>query len=68
MRLEGAKMEISAKTENVMLARNWSRERILDCLNKEHKFELVRFIDERYTERFFGPINCLRQARGNEQG
>jgi hypothetical protein len=52
----------------VRLARNWTWSRVRECLDKRQKFELIRFLKERYTERFFNPIRCLREASGNEQG
>lgn len=51
-----------------LLARNWSKMRVLECLDGEGKLELIRFLKERYTERFFRPILCLRESPGNEQG
>ncbi len=53
---------------DVRLARNWSKPRVEDCLGKRVRIELVRFLRERYTERFFDPIRCLSSAPGNEQG
>lgn len=55
-------------SDSVKLARNWTKARVLDCLGGQQKQELVRFLGERYTERFFSPIRCLREAPGNEQG
>jgi hypothetical protein len=68
MRPEGGTMGAREKTDSVMLARNWNTERVIECLEGKQKFELIRFLDERYSERFFGPINCLRQAPDNEHG
>ena len=59
---------VDRKMCDVLLARNWSKRRVLECLESERKFELVRFLEERYSERFFKPIRCLREAAGNEQG
>jgi hypothetical protein len=53
---------------DVRLARNWGRTRVLECLARQEKFELIRFLEERYSERFFSPILCLGEAPGNEQG
>ena len=53
---------------NVKLARNWTVKRVRRCLDKNQKHELVRFLDERYRERFFDPITCLRSAENNERG
>lgn len=63
-----ATMEKSVQAWEVKLARNWSKSRVLDCLEKAQKAELVRFMNERYSERFFDPIRCLRSASGNSQG
>jgi len=54
--------------DNVRLARNWSKGRVLECLTRDQRYELIRFLRERYSERFFRPIRCLREAPGNEQG
>jgi hypothetical protein len=56
------------ESKEVRLARNWSRSRVLECLQGEQKTELIRFINERYSERFFDPIRYLRNAPGNSQG
>jgi hypothetical protein len=58
----------SVQPQEVKLARNWSKSRVLDCLSSKQKAELVRFINERYSERFFDPIRCLGSAVGNNQG
>ncbi len=52
----------------VKLAWNWTNTRVNECLLTEQKHELVRFLRERYQERFFDPIRCLREAEGSEQG
>jgi hypothetical protein len=57
-----------AGSEEVKLARSWTRARVCECLNKEQKFELISFLRDRYEERFFGPIRCLRDAVGNGGG
>lgn len=61
-------METRTQATNVNLARNWRKDRVLASLDKKQTFELVRFLNERYTERFFRPIECLRRTPGNEQG
>jgi hypothetical protein len=53
---------------DVRLARNWTRLRVLESLDNAEKEELIRFLAERYRERFFEPIRLLRQAPGNAQG
>ncbi len=50
------------------LAQNWTKSRVLDCHDGKQDKELIRFLRERYIERFFDPIRCLRKAPGNEQG
>jgi hypothetical protein len=57
-----------AGSEEVKLARSWTKARVCKCLNKKQKFELIHFLRDRYRERFFGPIRCLRKAVGNESG
>ena len=52
----------------VKLARNWSKARVLECLANKETSEIIRFLGERYDERFFSPINCLRKAPGNTNG
>lgn len=52
----------------MLLARNWSKTQVLDCLEKEQKYEVIRFLRERYEERFFVPIRYLKTAEGNDQG
>ena len=51
-----------------LLARNWTKTRVLDCLEKEQRVEIARFLDDRYRERFFDPIRYLKKAQGNESG
>jgi hypothetical protein len=50
------------------LARNWTKTRVLECLEKKQRFEIARFLDDRYRERFFDPIRCLKNAQANEVG
>ncbi len=56
------------RVKEARLARNWTRSRVLQCLQSGQKAELIRFVNERYSERFFGPIRCLTNAPGNSQG
>jgi len=53
---------------DVRLASNWPKSRVDAALQNENTSELVRFLSERYTERFFGPIECLKKTKGNEHG
>jgi hypothetical protein len=53
---------------HVRLAWNWSKARVLKSLDKGQKQELIRFLRERYQERFLTPIRCLRNAPENEHG
>lgn len=53
---------------DVRLAWNWSKTRVLECLDNAQKDELIRFLRERYKERFFDPLRCLRKATGSRQG
>jgi hypothetical protein len=52
----------------VKLASNWTKTRVLDCWDEGQKHELIRFLDERYRERFLNPIGVLRETPGSEQG
>ncbi len=61
-------MASGTSTHEVKLALNWAKTRVQGCLDNAQKDELVRFIHERYKERFFGPIHVLRQASGNQRG
>ena len=61
-------MATGTVTNEVRLAFNWSKTRVQDCLEKNLRHEIVRFLDERHTERFFAPIRCLRQAQGANFG
>jgi hypothetical protein len=58
----------SEKGRDVWLARNWTKGTVFGCLAKKEKFELIRFLHDRYHERFFSPIRSLRRTSGNEQG
>lgn len=52
----------------VSLASNWPKSRVHDALDKAQREEIVGFLSERYTERFFSPIHTLRQAPGGHKG
>lgn len=62
------KITPSNESRHVKLARNWSKSRVCGCLEGGQKHELIRFLRERYSERFLSPIRCLRNAPGNNQG
>lgn len=51
-----------------LLARNWKKSKVLMCHNTKERFGLVCFLRERYSERFFEPIDCLLEAPGNDKG
>jgi hypothetical protein len=50
------------------LAWNWPTSRVRACLAAGQQHELVRFLRERYDERFFNPIRQLRLAPSSEHG
>lgn len=50
------------------LARGWPASKVQKCLDNQKKDELVRFLKARFKERFFRPIDCLKEAPGNLQG
>jgi|ERR1044071_450713 hypothetical protein len=50
------------------LARGWRASRVRACLDNQEKEQLIQFIDQRFTDRFFDPIRCLKQSPGNTQG
>lgn len=52
----------------VRLASKWSKARVLDCLDKGQKEGIIRFMRQRYEERFFAPIRYMRNAPENEHG
>jgi hypothetical protein len=51
-----------------LLARNWSKSKVLRYHDNQEKVGLVCFLRERYSERFFRPIECLSDASGNQEG
>jgi hypothetical protein len=57
-----------SNVSKVSLALNWTKSRVQQNLDNAEREELVRFLHERYTERFFNPIRVLRQAPGNYRG
>lgn len=59
---------MTSTVREVSLAFNWTKTRVQSCLDNAQREELVRFMSERYNERFFGPIHSLRQASGNHRG
>lgn len=61
-------MATGTVSSEVRLAFNWPKTRVQECLDKSLRHEIVRFLDERHTERFFAPIRCLRQAQAGSSG
>lgn len=51
-----------------LLAHNWPKSMVSECLDAGRTVELACFLRERYRERFFEPIRLLRSAPSNEQG
>jgi hypothetical protein len=52
----------------VKLARNWTLMRVKECLSQSQKEEMVRFIHDRYTERFLEPIRSLSDGDSTGRG
>jgi hypothetical protein len=50
------------------LANNWTVERVKACLDRAQKEELIRFIHDRYEERFLGPIRLLSRPDSSGRG
>lgn len=50
------------------LANSWPASKVQDCLNRREEREIIRFLRDRYYERFFEPLKVLRNSLGNEQG
>jgi hypothetical protein len=61
-------MATTTGPNEVRLAFNWPKSRVQECLDKSQAHEIVRFLSERHTERFFGPIGCLKKAPGGTSG
>lgn len=58
----------SMPKDELLLAAGWPLWRVRDCLNKDEKDRLIRFLECRYDERFLQPIRLLTAATGNWQG
>jgi hypothetical protein len=50
------------------LARNWSISSVQRCLDSDDKDSLLAFINQRYRERFFSPIQRLMDSPGQLDG
>ena len=61
-------MATATGTNEVRLAFNWSKSRVQECLDKGQRHEIVRFLSERHTQRFFYPIRCLKEAQAGGSG
>lgn len=59
---------MSRNARNVRLSSNWRISNVRRSLRQKNKSELVSFLRERQNERFFGPIQTLKLAAGNQQG
>jgi hypothetical protein len=56
------------KSPGIQLARNWEKDKVLQCHDSRERQALVCFLRERYSERFFEPIDCLAHAAGSRKG
>jgi hypothetical protein len=54
--------------QDPLLALNWKKSKVLRCHDNGERLGLACFLRERYTERFFDPIECLAHVPGNERG
>ena len=53
---------------DILLAAGWRISRVRKSLRTADKAGLIEFIRQRHRERFFEPIEKLRDAPGNVQG
>src|SRR4051812_44253204 len=53
---------------DLLLAADWRISRVRKALRAKDKAGLIEFIRQRHRERFFEPIEKLRDAPGNVQG
>lgn len=51
-----------------LLARNWRKSKVLMYHDNKEQFGLICFLRDRYTERFFEPIEVLRQSSDTQHG
>jgi hypothetical protein len=58
----------STKGNEPKLARHWGISRVQRCLDSADKDSLVAFVDQRYRERFFEPVEKLMESPGQLQG
>src|SRR6266851_268133 len=57
--------KISSEPE---LATGWPVSRVAGCLKSANKNGLIAFLQQRYEERFFKPIQVLKTSAGNHRG
>ncbi|MEK7995024.1 MAG: hypothetical protein AAB403_14555 [Planctomycetota bacterium] len=57
-----------SRPPGILLASGWPVSKVCRSLRRRHKFDLINFLRERYDERFFQPIQLLRNAVGSHQG
>lgn len=57
-----------SRPSGILLASRWPASKVRFYLRKRHKTGLIKFLGERYDERFFQPIQLLRDAHGSHQG
>jgi hypothetical protein len=50
------------------LSTGWPKSRVVDALNRKGGCELAEFLRERYSERFFEPIRCLKACPQDKRG
>jgi hypothetical protein len=50
-------------SQDVLLANDWPISKVLDCIKKKSKGDLVQFLRVRYEERFLDPIEQLCSMR-----
>jgi hypothetical protein len=61
-------MATTTGANEVKLAFNWPKPRVQECLGKSQRLEIVRFLSDRYNERFFAPIRYLKQSQVGSAG
>ena len=50
------------------LATGWPISKVAACLQSANKDDLIAFLERRYEERFFEPIQVLKTSAGNHRG
>jgi len=60
-------MASNPATSDVLLAKNWPVDKVVDCLKSRAKSDIIQFLRVRHEERFFDPIRHLTSSR-NKQG